>query len=135
MKTKGIKKVKVLSSSNSTTFENCVNDFLNDLENPKELQVSFTSTGKSHVAYVMWEAEELIPEDIRDEYILRGEKHTCGECPHWGGNKKQDGEGMRNTGCDLHITDGSIRGCAPACLWLYKELAKGGIVLHEYDPR
>lgn len=37
--------------------------------------------GNGHSAFLVYTEHLEIPEDIRDEYELRGETYTCGECP------------------------------------------------------
>ena len=127
MKETFVKDFKVISNNNSTNFEREVKEFLSTHQAEKNLISSYAPTSHGFVAFFEWETVKLEPENIKDEFILRGEKYTCSNCPMWGGNTPQEpNEPRRAFTCTREVYP-SRRGCETACLWLYQEIAKGEI--------
>ena len=120
MKEKTIKDFKVISNSNLSNFEKEVKSFLNEHQDAISLQTNSTSTSKGHYCHIFWEEKKLVPEDIRDEYILRGEKYCCGNCPLWGGNVDNG-----RPECLRQVRMKDTRLCSGACLWFYQQIANG----------
>lgn len=126
MKKEDVKKFKVISHFDSNRFEDEVKELL--LEHP-DANISFGSIGERHNAYAIWRETIKVAENIRDEFVLRGEKHHCGECPFYGGNTDEP----KNAFSCMREVYAKRRRCDEACMWLYQELAKGGIVLHDIN--
>ena len=79
------------------------------------------SNGNS--AFLVYEEHIEIPETLRDEYELRGEGYTCGDCPFK--VPVTDGRARHRWTCKRmpQGTDVDIR----ACNWFYTMLEKGEV--------
>lgn len=129
MKEETIKEFKVIANTNLTDFEREVKSFLESHRNAISLQLNSTTIESGHFAHIQWDEKRLIPENIKDEYLLRGEKYHCKNCPHWGANGSENPREAFD--CLKRVKD-RARGCEEACLYFYKELAKGDI--RPYEP-
>lgn len=74
-------------------------------------------------AFLYYEEHIDIPEDIRDEYELRGECYTCGDCPFK--EPITDGRSRHRWRCKRmpQGTDMDQR----ACKWFYVQLDEGEV--------
>ena len=74
-------------------------------------------------AFLLYYEDALIPEDLADQYELRGEIYTCADCPHK--TPVTDGRKRFRYTCDRKYpgTNPEDR----ACRWLYTELEQGKI--------
>lgn len=63
------------------------------------------------------------PEDIRDEYILRGETYNCGDCPF--AYPVTDGRSRHRLACPR--AKGGTDADVPACRWFYEQLEQGEV--------
>lgn len=79
--------------------------------------------GNGHSAFLVYEERIEEPEDIRDEYELRGDGYTCGDCPFK--EPITDGRCHHRWKCRrmLRGTDDDIR----ACVWFYQQLEEGKV--------
>ena len=120
MKEETIKDFKVISNSNSTIFEEEVKEFL--IKHPNVISSTSGVTESGSWCHIWYESKNLVAEDIRDEYVLRGEEYYCGNCPMWGGNIN-NGSPM----CSSKVRYKDTRFCSKACLHFYQRLAEGEI--------
>ena len=117
-----IKDFKLISNSNSTKFEEEVKAFI---QKHKFTDIQFNTTESGHYAYILFDREEVISEDIRDEYILDGYDFRCGNCPYWGEHALDDPRKAMT--CTKYVTK-NPRFCSRACLFFYQKYAKGEIL-------
>jgi len=132
MKQTTSKSMRIISNYDSTAFERDVNAFLDEHKTDISVNVQFTTTTAGHNAYIIYEQQIQIPEDIRDEYILRGEEYHCEDCPYWTNNQKPE-DSRELFKCEKRIGQEPVRFITPACLYFYQRLAKGD--LKKYDAR
>lgn len=92
-------------------------------EQLKEWQPQVEVDLSTRSALLFYEERLEEPEDIRDEYELRGETYTCGECPFK--EPVTDGRCHHRWKCRRmpRGTDDEQR----ACLWFYQELEEGRV--------
>ena len=120
------KELEIISNSDSTTLKAEVKKFFEEHANDLSVDVQFTTTTAGHNAYIIYEQAYQIPEDIRDEYIIRGESYTCENCPYWSNNFDPTNiKGLWR--CTKKVKYGNVRYVDEACLFFYQELAKGEI--------
>ena len=126
MKQETVKDFIVISNSNLSQFQNDVKQFLHDHKTATRIDVlsSTTSAGGSN-AHIYWEEVVQIPENIKDEFILRGETYTCGQCPFYGVNGSDDPR--KAFDCLHSVTMGRKRSINNACLYFYQKLASGEV--------
>lgn len=76
-----------------------------------------------HSAFLVYDEVVEEPENIRDEYALRGETYSCGDCPFK--YPITDGRSRHRWACERSKsgTDEDI----PACNWFYEQLDKGEV--------
>ncbi|MBR4744010.1 MAG: hypothetical protein IK082_07460 [Oscillospiraceae bacterium] len=79
--------------------------------------------GNGNSAFLVYEEHLEEPEDLRDEYELRGEAYTCEACPFR--TPITDGRARHRWTCSER-RGGTDIDC-PACLHFYEELEKGEI--------
>lgn len=120
------KQVKIVSAANAEDFETKLNATLRSL-NAKgikyELQMSLEA---GLIAYVIYEEQKYIPETIKDEFELGGEKHICLECPYY--QMPADGR-VKYTRCNLN--NQICRKNSDCCEQFYELLFNGEIELKE----
>ncbi len=115
MKTKKTKRVRVVDGADAAQFEERLNDVLGEIESP---EITF-DRNRPFLAYVTYTETVEIPTTIREAYEMRGETHTCKECPYF---EKQTDRRRKYSICDLgeHCTAES-----DACDLFYKMLNSG----------
>ena len=77
-------------------------------------------------AYILYEERYEQPENIADEYELRGETYKCYECPMF---RPSEDRRVKYTTCghgERHI----YYNC-PCCNWFYEQLEGGALTLNE----
>ena len=121
MKEKTIKDFKVITNSNSTNFEKEVKDFLSNNADLVITEFNSGATNKGSWCHICYEKNILIAENIKDEYVLRGEVFHCGNCPLW------------DNGCLIQVRS-NARFCNDACLHFYQRLAEGEFRPVDYPP-
>ena len=126
MKSEIVKDFIIISNANLTQFQNEVKAFLESHKNATTLNVlSSTTNSNGSNAHIYWEEVIEIPENIKDEFILRGEVYTCSNCPWYGANGSDN---PRQAFECLHKVDfGRKRTNTPACLFFYQKLASGEV--------
>lgn len=76
-------KVKVIQSDSAADFEDRLNNALTEV---CELNSSYSihfNMSMGHCAYIEYSYTQSIPENLADEYELRGEHFYCGNCPRF----------------------------------------------------
>jgi len=129
MRNETVKDFKVISNSNLSNFEKEVKTFINTHKDALNMQVNSNTTVDGHFAHIYWEEVRPVPEDIKDEYILRGERYRCENCPHYGANASDNPRHAFS--CTRKVYSATRRGCEEACLYFYQQLAKGELNPHE----
>lgn len=87
----------------------------------KEPVVTREKTPDGWLAIIEYYSLKTVAETIRDEYELRGERHTCDECPHL---CKVNDRRVKHLDCDRGMRYSTL--CSQeACEWFYEELHKG----------
>ena len=85
----------------------------------RSVQIMHNMNRTAHCAYVMWEEVENVPENIRDEYELKGVSFRCADCPFY---ERPADRRLRDGSCKLKArTDPN----GAACLHFYKLYALG----------
>lgn len=79
------------------------------------------NTGAGHCCYLMTTETVYTPENLKDEYELRGDLHYCHECPHL---EPQKDMRQKYTNCVC----GRTTPTSAACLKFYQELERGTLV-------
>lgn len=121
-------KVKVIVSDNAFDFETKLNSFTDGLdEKGIEYEVDLTPTA-GLLAFVKYKVMRQVPETVKDEYDLVGERHTCIECPFY--VRPTDGR-RKNTRCphSEKLTSADMMCCDD----FYTMLDKGDIQLVKVD--
>lgn len=118
MRTKEFKKIKVVESHSGAEFERLYNEAMAELagKNPQEI----IKLGEGHCAYICYTESEEEPENIRDEYSLRGVSYVCGECPYF---NSVDDKRVKHGICNM--AGRKVRSDSYACLFLYQQIASG----------
>lgn len=94
------------------------------IQEPHLLSYRLTYRGDDFTACIEYQTEETIFENIRDEYIARGEIYYCEDCPFI--DPVTDRRYHYRT-CKC----GTTKSKGAACLYFYEQLAKGEIVMKE----
>ena len=121
MRKETIKDFELIYSNNSNKFKEEVKAFI---QKHKFTDIQFNTTESGHYAYIIFEYEKLVSEDIRDEFILDGYDYRCGNCPYWGKHALSDPRKAMT--CTKYVSKNQ-RFCSKACLFFYQKLAKGEI--------
>lgn len=107
---------RTIEAKDGATFDRLFEEAMEELEGETIEVVRNMSTG-AHCAYICWKEQKQIPEDLRDEYILRtGEERHCSDCPEL--ERNPDGR-KKDHSCPMH---GSVRETDRACLRYYRKL-------------
>lgn len=120
MYAKSNKKVKVVSATTAEEFESKINSVLNGLNEKRinyDLQLNPTA---GFIAFVTYTETVQVPETLADEYELKGERHKCGECPHF--PVITDGR-VKWVRCP--VTQGLVNKGTNCCDTFYKEVMEG----------
>lgn len=125
MKEERFQQYAIVQSDSAEILTERLNQKLRELKD-KDPVVSFDG----FTARICYVEREDVPEDIKDEWRLKGVSLTCSKCPYYKPNTKSDGSvDMRSKkGMCEHF--GSCRfGTGPACEELYQMLQEGEIGL------
>ena len=111
---------KKVISGDGFDLETKFNSFVEKLEDDG---IKYSSEYQQNVGFIItYESVRIIPETTKDEYELRGEEHSCIECPYY--ERPTDGR-VKNTKC--HMV-GLLRcGGDDCCEKFYEWLANGVI--------
>lgn len=113
------KRVKVIHVKDAYAFETQINKVLE--EYPKA-EIRFNDS-LGFCAYIIYEYDEAIPEDVADQFHQVGVYYKCRNCPHM--EPPQDGR-FKWCGCDISPW-GRTRMDSEACEYFYKALLTGEI--------
>lgn len=112
------KRIKVIHQETAEGFEREMNSAYASIKG--NVRTVF-NMAQGFCAYLTYEEDEAIPENIRDEYILNGERFRCFECPFY---VPPEDKRRRHGSCKLKAAT------APdddACLHFYKQYSLGNI--------
>lgn len=118
MKKQSKERQRTIESTDALTFDRLFEKAMEELSDYDVDVVRNMSKG-THCAYLCWREVVKIPEDIRDEYILRGDERTCADCPELVRNG--DGRVKRHS---CPVSD-NRRLEDKACLRYYRKLEGG----------
>jgi len=118
MKTEKQKKFVCVQGRTPEEFQFEMNTVLSGVADP---EIHFPPTMKL-TAYILYEEEVTVPEDIRDEYSLRGERYTCEQCPYF--ERTND---LRRKWHYCVYEQSKTRTDQPACRAFYEQLEDGTI--------
>lgn len=119
-------RVAVVSEATAKEFEKVLNERLESLAKFRP-EITYNMS-QGHCAYINYEETLKIPEDIRDEYHLKGIHYTCKDCPLF---EKKDSNKRRVWG--FCPDEDMTRSDSEACLKFYRLLDKGDIKPSEQD--
>ena len=117
------KQIRVIEAETAKGFETAFNEALAELAKWRP-DVTLNMQRGTHCAYIMYTETVTIPEDIRDEYELKGIRYICGDCPWF---RPSPDRRIKYTTCDR----GEYRTTynTAACLALYKAVDNGEVKL------
>lgn len=79
--------------------------------------------GNGCSAFLVFEEIERFPEDIREEYEMRGDYYTCGDCPY----KEAVTDGRSHYPYKCHRMPRGTEDRQRACIFFYEMLEKGAM--------
>lgn len=113
---------KKVISGDGFDLETKFNAFVEKLEDDG---IKYSSEYQPTVGFIItYESVRVIPETVKDEYELRGEKHTCIECPHY--RRPTDGR-VKYTKC--FVSGMNCNGGDRCCEQFYEWLSNGVLEL------
>ena len=121
-------KYKVIQSNDAFDFEARLNSFCESLtDKGVEYEVQTNPTA-GLLAFIVYKERIDIPEGLKEEYEMAGEKHICIQCPFY--VRPTDGR-VKNTRCPLHnrLVDRSTACCDE----FYKKLERNEIKIIEVE--
>ena len=125
MKEERFQQYAIVQSDSAEILTERLNQKLRELKD-KDPVVSFDGT----TARIQYVERSSVPEDIEDEWRLKGVCLTCESCPYFKPNAKSDGSvDMRSKkGMCLRLETRQLRDM-PACDELYRMLREGEVGL------
>lgn len=114
-------KVRVVEAATAEEFEKELNAALAEVTRWKP-SLTWNNNREQHCVYIEYTEWVQIPEDVRDEYILKGRRIICGECPWY---IRSDDRRIKYMTCAkgeprCHYTK-------EACLALYEAVERGEV--------
>ncbi len=110
---------RVVAANTPEEFEMKLNKTLADIALAGSEPTIQFNCNVGFCAYITHETTTRVPENIEDEYELKGIRFTCGECPNW--IQPIDGR-VKYSHCD--VIGCNRKSSDSACEWLYREDAK-----------
>lgn len=121
MKYELLNQYEVVEAMDGSEFKAELNRIMRELSGQKPT-CKIEIAGATWRALVSYTEEVKIPENLEDEYRLRGQALTCGDCPHFQiepGNKNR-----RWAECDADGTWKKRKADSWACEWLYEKIER-----------
>ena len=116
-------KFSILENKNPEEMSQKLNELMEEIAcKDADVKTGFDAS-IGHYAHVRWEEEIIIPEDIRDEYKLKGIEYVCGECPFF---VLQKDRRIKHSVCNKGE---KVWYDHSACLKLYEMIERGEIEL------
>lgn len=114
--------IRVVRSTDPQEFENEVNEFLAGLPDTRfEPQIKLDYQDGEFIAMISHRELFRKCETIRDQYALRGETHTCGECTYL---RRVNDKRVKHLECGAGQKWRTMT-TEEACNLFYEELEKG----------
>lgn len=125
MREKTFQQYAIVQCDSAKRLTEQLNDKLRELKD-KDPVVSFEGL-TARICYV---ERESVPEDLEDEWKLKGVDLTCSDCPYYQPNRKADGTIDMRSKKGMCSLLGSCRyGTGSACDELYSEIQRGEVGL------
>jgi len=123
MKRKEVQQQKTIIAATPEEFDQQVNSFLatllDDTRKHPALDRSRTPDGGFQAIIDYWrEVQEA--ETIRDEFVLRGERYRCDDCPHL---RREKDRRIKWLTCEKGMKSATQAG-DEVCDWFYEQLQK-----------
>lgn len=113
------KKMVAVTHATAEGFQEAFNSAIENLGTSHyELQFN---VNMGHCVYILYDHYEQVPENLKDEYELRGDTHHCAECPYLEPNRDMRLK-YNNCICGRTTPDSAC------CLKFYQELERGTLV-------
>lgn len=113
--------LQVIEHEDGKTFQILFNDAMKALAE-YDPEFIFKDFPGKHCAYITWIVKETIIETYEDEFLAKGQKRHCKDCPYFDANE----DGRIVTGqCCVH--DKLVRKDRSACEIFYKRWKEGVI--------
>lgn len=123
MKRKTVRQQKTIIALTPEEWDEKVNaalaSMLDDSGHDPTIERTRTEDGGFQAVIEFWK-EFSEPEDIRDEYNLRGEVYRCEDCPNL---RRERDRRIRWLTCDKGMKE-TTKESAEACLWYYEQIDK-----------
>lgn len=111
---------RTIETQDPATFDHLFEEAVKELAD-EDIEIIRNMNKGTHCVYLTWAEKVPIPEDLREEYELRGDGCTCGDCPEL----EDTGDGRKKYHkcpmCDRRSKDDR------ACLRYYRKLEAGEI--------
>lgn len=124
MKSKDIKQQKTILATTPEEWDARINAALANLPECKcEPNIVRERTADGFMAVIEYYYTDRVPEDIIDEFALRGIHYYCEDCPHL---RLASDKRVKWHDCDLgmkHLTQKS----SIACEWYYEQIKKAEV--------
>lgn len=83
MKSIKTSRIKAITALTAEDFETRMNDALEEIASLHSSYSIHFNMSMGHVAYIEYHFTTDIPENLEDEYRLRGERYFCRNCPYF----------------------------------------------------
>ena len=117
---KTLQKITIIESDDPVEFEKRFNQAQEELA-PYKSKTTFPTHRGTHCAYIEYEQNVKVPEDIRDEYALRGISYICGDCPYF---RPAEDRRVKHAECEKGQRTTYT---TTACVGLYEAIERGEI--------
>lgn len=117
---------EVIEETTAADFKDALNRVMREHKHQKP-ESKIEIAGPTWRAVVTYTEEVLETESLADEFVIRGEGKTCGDCPYF--HIEPGHKGRRWAYCD---EDGELKMRkkeSPACEWLYEKIKRGEVKL------
>ena len=118
---KEITKHKTIQTKSPKEFDDLLEALLAEVALNDPSVSRFYDGEIGHCAYVEWKVEVIKPENLKDEFKLKGIEYVCGECPFF---RLHPDRRVKYTTCQMGVRCSYEDG---ACERLYEGIQKGEI--------
>lgn len=94
------KQMRVICESDPAKFQDRFNELMTQLADQGEMPELIFPQNAVGMVYAVYTEEKQIPECLEEEFQIRGIRHKCNECPHFGNIKSPDRR-VKSYYCDI----------------------------------